>query len=59
VRGIEVRGQAIALPTGGPEVHPGYESGLIRITPRRIVAWGIDDADPFRSHRRTVGDRSA
>ena len=53
-RGIEVRGQAIALPTGGQEIHPGFEAGVIRITPHRIAAWGIDDADPFRSNRRTV-----
>lgn len=36
-RGVEVRGEAEALEEGG---------GLIRIHPRRVLAWGIE-TDPF------------
>ena len=53
-RGIEVRGEAVALPVGGQDVGPGFDQEVIRITPRRIVSWGVDDADFFRSNGRTV-----
>ena len=52
-RGIEVRGEAQALPEGGRDVHADFDPELIRITPRRIVAWGID-TDTFRANSRSV-----
>src|SRR5690348_769168 len=42
VRGIEIRGDARALPAGGADLGPGFDPEMIRITPRRIIAWGID-----------------
>ena len=42
-RGIEIRGEAEALTGDEP---------LIRIRPRRIIAWGIDPDRPH--HRRNV-----
>lgn len=54
-RGIEIRGDAVVLAAGGEEVGPGFDAEVIRIGPQRIVAWGIDDADPFRRNGRTVG----
>jgi pyridoxamine 5'-phosphate oxidase family protein len=54
VRGIEVRGTAAVLPVGGEEVGPGFDPEVIRITPHRIVSWGIEDADFVRSRGRTV-----
>ena len=55
VRGIEVRGQAEILTTGGKEIGPGFDSEIFRITPKRIVSWGVDDQ---RSHsaRSTTPD---
>ncbi len=54
VRGIEVRGEAVVLPAGGQDIGPGFDPELIRITPDRIVSWGIDDANSFRHSARTV-----
>ncbi len=48
-RGIEIRGTGEALPTGG-QVGTGE---LIRITPRRIVAWGIE-TEPYKRNSRNV-----
>ncbi len=45
-RGIEIRGTAEALDYGGAVLGPGFGQELIRIYPRRIIAWGID-APPF------------
>ncbi|MFG3055268.1 PPOX class F420-dependent oxidoreductase [Kitasatospora sp. NPDC048239] len=42
VRGLEIRGTAEALPVGGKEILPHVDDELIRITPERIVSWGID-----------------
>jgi len=41
-RGIEIRGAAAVLETGGDEILPGFAPQMFRITPRRIVSWGID-----------------
>lgn len=56
VRGIEVRGRAEALPTGGNLDMPDRDPELIRIHPTRIVAWGID-TDPYHPYSRTVPDQ--
>ena len=47
VRGIEIRGEAEILTTGGQEIGPGYDAAMFRIKPNRIVSWGIDGQ---RSH---------
>ena len=53
-RGIEIRGRAEALRYGGEALGPGFGPELIRIYPRRVVAWGIDSG-PFRgANARTV-----
>jgi pyridoxamine 5'-phosphate oxidase family protein len=49
-RGIEVRGRAEVLETGGEAFGRGYDAAIVRIRPRRIVSWGIDGA----SRRVTV-----
>ncbi len=38
---IEIRGTAETLDRGGESVQPSFDPELIRITPRRIVTWGI------------------
>lgn len=42
VRGIEIRGTAQVLPTGGSELGPGFDPEMFRIRPRRIISWGIN-----------------
>ena len=44
-RGIEIRGAAEVLD----------DPPRIRIRPGRVVSWGLEDADFFRRHARTVG----
>jgi pyridoxamine 5'-phosphate oxidase family protein len=44
-RGLEIRGSAEALD----------DPPRIRIRPRRVVSWGLEDDDSFRRHARTVG----
>jgi pyridoxamine 5'-phosphate oxidase family protein len=40
-RGIEVRGEAEVLRSGGEALGPGFAPEMFRIRPRRIVSWGI------------------
>jgi pyridoxamine 5'-phosphate oxidase family protein len=42
-RAIEIRGTAETLASGGESVQPSFDPELIRITPSRIVTWGIAD----------------
>ena len=42
VRGIEIRGEAEILMTGGEAVIGGFDREMFRITPKRIVSWGIN-----------------
>jgi pyridoxamine 5'-phosphate oxidase family protein len=51
-RAVEVRGQASTLDTGGKDIMEGFDDPIIRITPRRIVSWGLEDGFQARS----VGD---
>jgi pyridoxamine 5'-phosphate oxidase family protein len=48
-RFIEIRGTAEALKTGGEAHGPGFAPELIRITPRRIIAFGIDEKRSARN----------
>ena len=41
VRGIEIRGEAEVLLTGGTNLGPGFDPEMFRITPRRVLAWGL------------------
>ncbi len=41
VRGIEIRGRAEILTGGGESIGPGFDPEMFRITPRRVVSWGI------------------
>jgi pyridoxamine 5'-phosphate oxidase family protein len=56
-RGIEIRGTAEILETGGETFQPGFDPEMFRITPRRIVSWGIEDRG-FSANARTVSARS-
>ncbi|WP_329402274.1 PPOX class F420-dependent oxidoreductase [Streptomyces melanogenes] len=43
VRGVEVRGEAELL-TGPHELGPHFSEELIRIRPRKIHSWGLEEA---------------
>jgi pyridoxamine 5'-phosphate oxidase family protein len=49
VRGIEVRGEVEVLDTGGTELGPGFAPEMFRITPKRIVSWGLGEQMSFES----------
>jgi pyridoxamine 5'-phosphate oxidase family protein len=44
LRMLEIRGEAVALPSGGRTMHGGFDDQMIRVAPRRIVSMGLDDA---------------
>lgn len=56
-RGIEVRGVAELAKQGGEEFGLGFAPEVIRIHPRRIVSWGIEEDGRRQSSRRAVGPR--
>ena len=41
---IEIRGEAEVLHSNGERIHKGFDSVMIRIRPRRIISWGIEEA---------------
>lgn len=45
VRGLEIRGTAEVLATGGEKLRPGLDPEMFRIRPHRIVSWGINSKD--------------
>jgi pyridoxamine 5'-phosphate oxidase family protein len=52
VRGIEIRGEAEVLDTGGTELGRGFAPEMFRITPKRIVSWGL--SEPMSFNARSV-----
>lgn len=52
-RGIEIRGRAEVLPTGGQEIVPSFAPEIIRVYPTRIIAWGLE-GDAYQAQSRTV-----
>jgi pyridoxamine 5'-phosphate oxidase family protein len=48
-RAVEVRGEAVTLETGGKAIMQGFDDPIIRITPRKIVSWGLEDGFQARS----------
>ncbi|HLV98919.1 MAG TPA: PPOX class F420-dependent oxidoreductase [Ktedonobacterales bacterium] len=53
-RGIEIRGKAEILATGGQDIYPDCAPEMFRIRPRRVVSWGVDEPTGFRSNARSV-----
>jgi pyridoxamine 5'-phosphate oxidase family protein len=53
VRCLEIRGRAVALTEPDQPVRTIGDGAIIRITPRRIISWGVD---PDASSPRTVVD---
>ncbi|MEU8110077.1 PPOX class F420-dependent oxidoreductase [Nonomuraea muscovyensis] len=48
VRGIEIRGSAVALTDHEPPV-PYFSREIITITPSKIISWGLDGARTSRT----------
>ena len=46
VRGLEIRGEAEILATGGQSVIAGFDPEMFRIRPRRVISWGLE-SDTF------------
>ena len=44
-----MRGQAVTVDTGGKAIMDGFADPIIRITPSRIVSWGLEDGFQARS----------
>ena len=42
VRGIEIRGEAEVLMTGGQSIVPGFDPEMFRIRPKRVISWGVN-----------------
>ena len=56
VRGVEIRGTAVTLPTGGKEIFgANYQAddAIIRITPKQIIGWGIE-TEAYQANNRKV-----
>ena len=41
-RGIEIRGRAEVLASGGEAFGRGYDPQIFRVRPRRIASWGLE-----------------
>ena len=48
VRGIEIRGKAEVLDIGGTELMQGFDPEMFRLTPKRIVSWGLEEQMSYR-----------
>ncbi len=56
VRGIEIRGEAVILSSGGTALGRGFEEAMFRIKPKRIISWGIEGRVYASSARSTESD---
>ena len=54
IRGIEIRGEAEVLTSGGQSIQPFFAPEMIRIYPKRLMAWGIESADARAAARPAV-----
>ncbi|WP_266079950.1 PPOX class F420-dependent oxidoreductase [Haladaptatus caseinilyticus] len=53
-RGIEIRGRARTFGEGGERFGPGFGAAWIRITPKRIISWGVSGDSDGTATGRTV-----
>lgn len=45
VRGIEIRGEAEILETGGQSVQPFFDAEMFRIRPEKVISWGLESEE--------------
>ena len=53
VRGIEIRGEAEVLETGGKDILSSFDPEMFRIRPKRVISWGIE-AERAPANTRSV-----
>ncbi len=57
-RGVEIRGRARPSDEGGQAIHPDFPPACLRITPHKILSWGVerprDRTDPRERRARVV-----
>lgn len=51
-RGVEVRGLAEVLGEGGKQIMQSFDDEMLRITPTRIISWGIESGAHSPNSRR-------
>jgi pyridoxamine 5'-phosphate oxidase family protein len=51
IRGIEIRGDAEVLTSGGESIVPHFGPDMVRIRARRIMSWGIESKEAPASAR--------
>lgn len=56
VRGIQIRGVARLMETGGDRLGPGFSREAIHVYPRRITSWGVESDGFTRQSRVTTHD---
>lgn len=39
--GVEIRGRAEIVPTGGRELHEDFDDEMIRLLPELVASWGL------------------
>ena len=52
-RGIEIRGRAEVVPTGGKEIMEHFAPEIIRIYPTHIISWGLE-GDAYHASSRKI-----
>jgi pyridoxamine 5'-phosphate oxidase family protein len=55
-RMLEVRGRAEAFAEGGHTVNESFAPELIRLMPKKIVSFGLDDEEGFHVNSRSVAE---
>ncbi|MBV9601658.1 MAG: PPOX class F420-dependent oxidoreductase [Chloroflexi bacterium] len=53
-RMLEVRGEVEVLSSGGEAIGSGFDPEMFRITPARIVSFGIESDNPFSMTARSA-----
>ncbi len=57
-RGIEIRGEAEMLLTGGKTIRENFDEEMIRVWPTYVASWGIESATAYApAHARKVSVR--
>jgi pyridoxamine 5'-phosphate oxidase family protein len=50
-RAVEVCGDAVTLDAGGKAIRQDFDDQIIRLSPRRVVSWGLELEAPFAAKR--------
>ena len=59
IRGIEIRGEAEILASGGQTIQPFFGPDMIRIHPKRLVTWGVESKEARTAARPAVEQPAA